>query len=218
MNLHTVALSGLFWSIFAALVTACATSPAGNAAPSSSVSASPSDPSTTTTSCSAVCDHIAECVSDADIETCMTNCTDLRATCRACLAESSCAVIEGGECDAVCGSLSDPPAKPTAPEGSSCTPVTFSAGSIGDGTKQGVLGEGCTLPADCLSKRCVTADLSDTTTQRWCGNQGDCKAPNNADEECPSGWQCVTVAAFPNADVKASLCVPANLDVCPPES
>ncbi len=82
------------------------------------------------------------------------------------------------------------------PEGGQCIEVTYSAGTVGDGTKQLRTGETCSFPGECLSEICVEASPEPgdvTTTENWCGNKGDCRTPQNADQECPGGFTCLNI-------------------------
>lgn len=107
--------------------------------------------------------------------------------------------------------------QPTGGSTVSCTKVRYSFGTVGDGSNQGRTGHSCSLPGDCLSRRCVSAsipDLSDgadpgdfTDEVSWCGNHGDCRSPNNRDEECPSGYTCEEVLRSTFDDEPRWLCV-----------
>lgn len=94
--------------------------------------------------------------------------------------------------------------------GSQCTQVRYAVGDVGNGTNQKRTGDTCLLPGECLSERCVTAGGGDgdvTDNVSWCGNKGDCRNPNNADEECPSGYSCEEVLRAPFEDQPLWLCV-----------
>jgi len=103
--------------------------------------------------------------------------------------------------------------QPTGGSGGGCTTVTYSSGSIGDGSRQGRTGSTCSLPGECLSERCVTAGAGDgdvTNDVSWCGNKGDCRNPNNADEECPSGYSCEQISETVGSNTRW-LCVRSSV-------
>ena len=125
-----------------------------------------------------------------------------------CIGDADCAA--GRSCsNGVCQSAPDLP---------QCTTLSYSAGTVGDGTKQLRTGEECSLPGECLSERCVSSSGSDTSLEfgeSWCGNKGDCRNPNNADEECPDGWACEEVLRSTFDDNPRWLCIKPNItEVC----
>lgn len=171
----------------------------------------PDNPTPSTVSCSDFCDHAATCVPDGDRAICMQSCAGMGATCRSCIVGNSCSAIESGLCNSLCV---PPEGDPSG--GQDCTPLTYSSGSLGDGTNQGANGSECFFPADCLSRRCVHAQIDDFTSQDFCGSKGDCRSPNNIDEECPSTWQCVQISQDELEDEGLQyICIPPDINACP---
>jgi hypothetical protein len=166
-------------------------------------------PDPVTTDCGEVCQHLLTCEPGGDLAICEATCATFRAGCRACLAGNDCATINAGDCDLACADEDEP----EAPPGADCVAVTYVTGAVGSGDQRAT-GDPCLLPRDCLSSRCLTADLGIDESVSWCGNQGDCREPVLDTERCPDGWSCLEVARYPDADARIWACVPPDVDAC----
>lgn len=168
-------------------------------------------PQGATSTCEEMCNHALTCIPEGDLQICLQNCQALSATCRTCVTSRNCSQVENGQCDALCEPQGEDPTN-----GQDCVPLTYDSGTLGDGTQQGRTGGACFFPGECLSQRCVHAQVSDITSKDFCGNKGDCRSPNNADEECPANWQCLPVSQDSLEDIGIQyLCVPPDIDACP---
>lgn len=167
-----------------------------------------------TTSCAEVCDNVTSCDPSIGQTECIQTCEaqQFGASCKTCIAERPCEQIDSA-CTSLC--LDEPPAK-NPYEGQTCKPAYYDAGGIGN--NQGGPGNSCSAGDDCASNTCVFVETGFDQTVSFCDARGDCRNdPQNADYECPQGWDCVQVSEdkWYNEELRW-VCMDPDLDACPP--